>query len=85
MFLLKLIHTYVLHIISFLHYKNHQILFFSGFYPFLYLLFNINHAPDEAKAREALDRVNQKWTTTIRNWAQVYGELSIMYEGRLPE
>ena len=26
-----------------------------------------------------------KWTTTIRNWAQVYGELSIMYEGRLPE
>ena len=27
----------------------------------------------------------KKWTTTIRNWAQVYGELSIMYEGRLPE
>lgn len=26
-----------------------------------------------------------KWTFTIRNWAQVYGELSIMYEGRLPE
>ena len=26
-----------------------------------------------------------KWTATIRNWAQVYGELSIMYEGRLPE
>ena len=26
-----------------------------------------------------------KWTTTLRNWAQVYGELSIMYEGRLPE
>ena len=26
-----------------------------------------------------------KWTSTIRNWAQVYGELSIMYEGRLPE
>ena len=110
----------------------------------------IYHAPDEAKAREALDRVNEKWTpkypnsmkrwydnwdaitpiyttnsieslnatyrrlnrqrsvfpsdtallkalylstfeatkkwtTTIRNWAQVYGELSIMYEGRLPE
>ena len=22
----------------------------------------------------------KKWTTTIRNWAQVYGELSIMYE-----
>ena len=27
----------------------------------------------------------KRWTTTIRNWAQVYGELSIMYEGRLPE
>ena len=27
----------------------------------------------------------KKWTTAIRNWAQVYGELSIMYEGRLPE
>ena len=25
------------------------------------------------------------WTTTIRNWGQVYGELSIMYEGRLSE
>lgn len=23
----------------------------------------------------------KKWTSTIRNWAQVYGELSIMYEG----
>ena len=27
----------------------------------------------------------KKWTTTIRNWGKVYGELSIMYEGRLPE
>lgn len=27
----------------------------------------------------------KKWTTTIRDWAQVYGELSIMYEGRFPE
>lgn len=27
----------------------------------------------------------KKWTLSIRNWAQVYGELSIMYEGRLPE
>ena len=25
------------------------------------------------------------WTTTLRNWGQVYGELSIMHEGRLPE
>jgi len=27
----------------------------------------------------------KKWTMSIRNWGQVHGELSIMYEGRLPE
>ena len=27
----------------------------------------------------------KKWTVTTRNWGQVYGELCIMYEGRLPE
>lgn len=27
----------------------------------------------------------KKWTMPIRNWGQIYGELSIMYEGRLPE
>ena len=27
---------------------------------------------------------SKKWTTTLRNWGRVYGELSIMYEGRLP-
>ncbi len=27
----------------------------------------------------------KKWTVTIRNWGKVYGELSIMYEARLPE
>ena len=27
----------------------------------------------------------KKWTMPIRNFGQVYGELSIMYEGRLPE
>ena len=32
-----------------------------------------------------LDRVTEKWTMSIRNWGRVYGELSIMYEGRLPE
>jgi len=25
----------------------------------------------------------KKWTKPLRNWGQVYGELSIMYEGRL--
>nr|ALL53554.1 transposase [uncultured firmicutes bacterium contig_31] len=28
--------------------------------------------------------VVKKWTLPIRNWGKVYGELSIMYEGRLP-
>ena len=27
----------------------------------------------------------KKWNMPIRNWGKVYGELSIMYEGRLPE
>ena len=27
----------------------------------------------------------KKWTAAVRNRAQVYGELSIMYEGRFPE
>ena len=27
----------------------------------------------------------KKWSMPVRNWGQVYGELSIMYEGRLPE
>ena len=27
----------------------------------------------------------KKWTMPLRNWGQVYGELSIMYEGCLPE
>jgi len=27
----------------------------------------------------------KKWTMPIRNWGKAYGELSIMYEGRLPE
>jgi transposase-like protein len=27
----------------------------------------------------------KKWTMPIRNWGKVYGELSIMYEGRMPD
>ena len=27
----------------------------------------------------------KKWNMPIRNWGKVYGELAIMYEGRLPE
>ena len=27
----------------------------------------------------------KKWTMSVRNWGKVYGKLSIMYEGRLPE
>lgn len=29
--------------------------------------------------------VAKKWTVPIRNWGKVYGELAIMYEGRLPQ
>ena len=27
----------------------------------------------------------KKWTMPMRNWGKVYGELALMYEGRLPE
>ncbi|MSS14377.1 IS256 family transposase, partial [Lachnospiraceae bacterium Oil+RF-744-WCA-WT-11] len=27
----------------------------------------------------------KKWTMPIRNWGQVYGELSVMYEDRLAD
>ena len=27
----------------------------------------------------------KKWTTTIRNWGKIYGELSIIHAGRLSE
>lgn len=30
-------------------------------------------------------KATKKWTMPLRNWGQVDGELSIMYEGRLPE
>lgn len=29
--------------------------------------------------------VSKKWTVPIRNWGKIYGELSVMYEGRLPQ
>lgn len=29
--------------------------------------------------------VIKKWTVPLRNWGKIYGELSIMYDGRLPE
>ena len=45
----------------------------------------IYQAVDEKKALTALERVTEKWTAMIRNQAQVYGELSIIYEGHLPE
>ena len=27
----------------------------------------------------------KKWTMQLHNWGKIYGELSIMYEGRLPD
>ena len=35
--------------------------------------------------RKSTFEATKKRASTIRNWAQVYGELSIMYKGRLPE
>ena len=35
--------------------------------------------------RKSTFEATKKWTMPIRNWGQVYGEQSIMYEGRLPE
>ena len=29
--------------------------------------------------------VAKKWTVPVRDWGKVYGELAIMYEGRLPQ
>jgi transposase-like protein len=31
----------------------------------------------------ATQNITKKWTTKIRNWGQIYGELSIIFEGRL--
>ena len=41
--------------------------------------------PGSTALLKALYQATKKWTMPIRNWGQVYGELSIMYEGRLPE
>ena len=30
-------------------------------------------------------QATKKWGLPLRNWAKVYGEFSIMYEGRMPE
>lgn len=53
--------------------------------PFCTELKTICQAPTEEKALDALERVTKKWTMPICGWGQVYGELSLMYEGRLPE
>ena len=33
----------------------------------------------------ATKQASKKWKIPLRGWGKVYGELSIMYEGRLPE
>lgn len=44
--------------------------------------------PNESSLLKALYlstyEISKKWIMPIRNWGQAYGELSIMYEGRLP-
>jgi transposase-like protein len=44
--------------------------------------------PSEDALKKALflatQQITKKWTAKIRNWGQIYGELSIQFEGRLP-
>ena len=44
--------------------------------------------PNESSLLKALYlstfEATKKWSMPLRNWGQVYGELSIMYENRLP-
>lgn len=42
-------------------------------------------SPDEKPIVHSDRGAHYRWTNTIGNWGQIYGELSIMYEGRLPE
>ena len=44
---------------------------------------NDYHAPNEESGYERMQTVTKKWTMPLRNWGKVYGELSIMYDGRL--
>lgn len=43
--------------------------------------------PSEEALKKALflatRKITKKWTTKIRDWGQIYGELSIVFEGRL--
>jgi len=43
--------------------------------------------PSEDALKKALflstQQITKKWTTKIRNWGQIFGELSIIFEGRL--
>jgi transposase-like protein len=43
--------------------------------------------PSEDALKKALylatQNITKKWTTKIRDWGQIYGELSILFEGRL--
>lgn len=45
--------------------------------------------PSEAALLKALClatlQATKKWSQPLRNWAKVYGEFSIMYEGRMPD
>ena len=45
--------------------------------------------PSEDALKKALflatRNIAKKWTSKIRDWGQIYGELSIIFEGRLPE
>ena len=53
------------------------------------VIYTTNAFPSDTALLKALYlatfEATKKWTMSIRNWGQVYSELSIMYEGRLPE
>jgi len=44
--------------------------------------------PSEEALKKALFltilQITKKWVNKIRNWGQIYGELAIAFEGRMP-
>ncbi len=46
-------------------------------------MFNILDYIKRSYGKSATYEATKKWSKPLRNWGKVYGELSIMYEGRL--
>ena len=43
------------------------------------------YAPPNALLYLSTFEATKKWTMPVQNWGKVYGELAIMYDGRLPK